>query len=235
MTTSSIPVVLVPGLACSARVWEPVLDVVWSRGPVLVADTRCDDSVEDMADRLLASAPPRFALVGVSMGGYVNFQVLRQAPERVLGAVFLSTSARADTVEQVAGRQAQIRSVEMGGFDALVDAAFPALVDPSHRRDERLLDFWRSMALTVGPEAFVRQLRACARRPDSRSLLAAISCPAAVVHGAGDQLIGPGHGAEIAAGIQGALHTVVPGCGHLPTAEAPAAVSQSIEALLALL
>lgn len=223
---------LVPGLACSARVWEPVLDAVWSRGPVLVADTRRDDSVEEIVARLLAAAPRRFALVRVSMGGYLNFELLRQAPERVLGVVFLSTSARADTVDQAAGREAQIDAVEEGRFEALVDAAFPAMVDPAHRDDRRLLEFWRSMAFTVGPEAFVRQLRACLGRPDSRPGLAAIDCPAAVIHGAVDHLIAPGDGAEIAAGIAGAVHTVIPDCGHMSIVEAPAAVAGAIGALL---
>ena len=88
------------------------------------------------------------------------------------------------------------------------------------------------MASTVGPEAFIRQLRACLGRPDSRPDLAAIDCPAAVIHGAGDRLIGPENGAEIAAGIAGAAHTVIPECGHMSSVEAPAAVAKAIGALL---
>jgi pimeloyl-ACP methyl ester carboxylesterase len=232
VSATPIPTVLIPGLACSARVWEPILDAVWSRGPVLVADTVRDDSFEGIAARLLEVAPPRFALVGISMGGYLSFEVLRQAPERVLGVAFLSTSARPDTSEQIASREAQIGAAEEGGFDSLIDAAFPVMVDPTHRDDEGLLDFWRSMASAVGPERFVRQQRACIARPDSRPDLAAIECPATVVHGAGDHLIEPENGAEIAAGIPGAEHVVIPACGHMSSVEAPAAVGAAVGDLL---
>jgi pimeloyl-ACP methyl ester carboxylesterase len=88
------------------------------------------------------------------------------------------------------------------------------------------------MASTVGPEAFCAQQNANLGRPDSRPLLPAIACPAAVIHGAGDQLLPVEHGEELAAGIAGAQRTIVGGCGHMSTLERPAEVGAALGGLL---
>jgi len=97
----------VPPLLCSARVYESVLDTVWSYGAVTIADTVRDDTIAGMATRLLRDASGRFVLLGTSMGGYVALEVVRQAPGRVAGLALVSTSARADSQDQVAARGRQ--------------------------------------------------------------------------------------------------------------------------------
>src|SRR5688500_2661660 len=94
-----LPVVLVPGLLCSARLFAAQIDALWPFGPVTVADHRRDDSVDAIARRILAEAPPRFALAGLSMGGYIAFAIWRQAPYRIERLALLDTSARNDTPE----------------------------------------------------------------------------------------------------------------------------------------
>ena len=69
--------IMVPGLACSARLYSTILPTVWAHGAVTVADNRRDDTMSAMAQRLLADAPARFALVGLSLGGYVALEVIR--------------------------------------------------------------------------------------------------------------------------------------------------------------
>lgn len=100
-----LPLVLVPGLNCSARLYADQIPVLWRFGPVQVADHTRDDSMDAIAMRILVAAPPRFALVGLSMGGYIAQTIIRQAPERVEKLALLDTSARPETPEQTARRK----------------------------------------------------------------------------------------------------------------------------------
>ena len=232
MATPSLHTVFIPGLLCSARLYDPVLPTAWAHGAVTVADSRRDDTIHAMAARLLNDAPERFVLVGLSMGGYVAHEVMRLAPERVSGLALISTSARPDSAEQLQNRQGQRQSVLDGRFDDLVEAIFPVLPDPANAADEQLRAWWRLMAHEVGAEAFVSQLDAVMARPDSRPGLVAITCPTAVIHGTGDRLITPENAAEIAEAIPGAVLTLVDRAGHMLPQEQPVAAQIALAALL---
>lgn len=223
-----LPVVLIPGLLGSVRLYEPQLPELWRSGPVTVADPTRDDSMEAIGRRILASAPPRFALVGLSMGGYLSFELLRQAPARVARLALLDTSARADTPEQSSARRVQMAQAAAGDFAAVVDAQFERLVHASRRSDTPLREACRLMAEEVGAAAFVRQQTAVMGRPDSRPQLAAIACPTLVLVGAEDQVTPPERAREIAAGIRGARLVTVSECGHLSTLEQPRAVNRAL-------
>ncbi len=185
-----------------------------------------------MAERLLADAPERFALIGLSMGGYVALEVLRRAPERVRAVGLISTSARPDTPAQGAVRREQAAIAQAGRLDEIVESIFPILVDDGVEHDRELRAVWRSMAAEVGAEVFCTQQQAIGARIDSRGLLAAIACPAAVIHGAGDRLLAVEHGEELAAGIPGAQTTIIVRCGHMSALEQPAAVAAALGSLL---
>lgn len=232
MVTSPLHTVLVPGLLCSARLYEPLLPTVWSRGAVTVADNRRDSTVESMARRLLAAAPDQFALVGLSMGGYVALEVMRLAPERVSALALISTSARPDTPQQLIGRREQQRAVAEGRFGELVEQVFPVLVDSGNVGRVDFAEWWRTMAHEVGPEAYVSQLEATMGRPDSRPSLRSIQCPVAVVHGTGDRLIASDNAVETADAIDGCRLTLVSEAGHLIAQEQPVAVAIAVAELL---
>jgi pimeloyl-ACP methyl ester carboxylesterase len=222
------PIVLVPGLNCSARLYAEQVPALWEVGPVTIADHRRDDSVAAIAADVLATAPPRFALVGLSMGGYVAFAIMRQAPERVVRMALLDTSARPDTAEQSERRRGMIALAEGGRFSEVPDLLFPVFVHRNRQGDETLRTIVRSMAEETGPQAFVRQQRAIMTRPDCRPQLASISCPTLVLVGDGDELTPPALSEEIAAGIVGARLVRVPDCGHLSTLERPEAVNRAL-------
>src|SRR5215831_3335503 len=122
-----LPVLLVPGLNCSARLYAEQIPALWRFGPVTVADHTRDDSMETIAARILAAAPPRFALAGLSMGGYIALTMLRQAPERVAKLALLDTSARPETPEQTAARREQVALAWGGRFPEVVDTLFPRM------------------------------------------------------------------------------------------------------------
>jgi pimeloyl-ACP methyl ester carboxylesterase len=124
-----LPIVLVPGLNCSARLYAEQIPALWGFGPVTIADHRRHDNVAAIAAHILATAPPRFALVGLSMGGYIAFAIVREAPERVARLALLDTSARPDTAEQSERRRGLIALAEGGRFSGeLPDLLFPVFV-----------------------------------------------------------------------------------------------------------
>jgi pimeloyl-ACP methyl ester carboxylesterase len=224
--------ILVPPLLCSPLVYRPILDVAWTHGSVTVADTRHDDTVAGMAERLLRDAPEEFALLGTSMGGYVALEVIRQAPGRVRTLALVSTSARRDTPEQLASREHQSRLVEAGDFDRLVDMAFPGVVAERHEKDPALLGVWRATARTVGARVFLRQQRAVMGRADARELLPTIDCPTMVIHGADDRLIPVEMGEEIARSIPGAELVIIEDAGHFVFLEQPEAIASVVAGFL---
>ena len=194
----------------------------------MVADHTRDDSMGAIARRILAGAPPRFALAGLSMGGYICFEILRQAPARVAKLALLDTSARADTAEASAMRRTQMDMASNGRLGEVVEMQFERMVHPRHRSDPQLRETNRLMAEEVGPEAFIRQQTAIMGRPDSRPQLAAIGCPTLVLVGEQDELTPLDRAVEMAHGIRGAELVTVPECAHLSTLERPREVTRAL-------
>jgi pimeloyl-ACP methyl ester carboxylesterase len=227
-STESLPIVLVPGLNCSARLYGEQIPALWRFGPVVVADHTRDASIAAIAARILAAAPPRFALVGLSMGGYIAFEIMRQAPQRVAKLALLDTGARPETTEQSARRQAPMAAARAGDLLTVADQSFVFFVHPSRHGDVALRDVVRAMAQDTGAPAFLRQQQAIMGRADSRPGLSAIRCPTLVLVGAQDQGTPPELAHEIAGGISGTRLVIVPECGHLSTLERPQAVTQAL-------
>ncbi|HLH69166.1 MAG TPA: alpha/beta fold hydrolase [Candidatus Dormibacteraeota bacterium] len=220
--------VLIPGLLCSARLYAEQIPALWRFGPVAVADHTRHHRLDGIARQILASAPPRFALVGLSMGGYLAFEILRQAPQRVAKLALLDTVAYPERPEQTERRRAQIELARQGRLDEVCDLQLPLLVHPARLGDRSLEGTVRLMAEEVGPEAFLRQQAAIMGRPDSRPDLPGIRCPTLVLVGDGDQLTPPDQVEEMAAAIPGARLVVVPDCGHLSPMERPAEVTEAL-------
>jgi len=225
-------IVLVPGLLCSAEAFAPQVAALWRFGPVTVASTLEGNSIEEMAAAILATAPPHFALAGISMGGYICLEIVRQAPERVLKLALLDTSARPDTPDQSSQRLAMVASARTGDFLRLASGALGAIVHPSRKEDAHLRAINLRMAAAVGFDGFVRQTNAIIARMDSRPGLAEIAVPTLVLVGDADTLTPPALAEEIAAAIPCARLTVVPQCGHASTLEHPDAVNAALIAWL---
>jgi pimeloyl-ACP methyl ester carboxylesterase len=222
------PTLLIPGLLCSPRLYADQVPQLWRLGPVTIADHTRDDSMSAIAQRILAWAPPRFALIGLSMGGYLSLEIMRQSPGRVTKLALLDTSARPDTPQQSEGRRTQIELAKAGRLAEVLDAIFPRLVHPKHRADERVRQVLYQMAAEVGVDGFVRQQLANIGRPDSRPGLSAIRCPTLVLVGDSDELTPPDLAAEIANGIAGARLVTVPEAGHASPVEQPEFVTRAL-------
>jgi pimeloyl-ACP methyl ester carboxylesterase len=223
-----LPTVLVPGLNCSARLYADQIPALWRFGPVVAADHTRDDSIAAIAGRILAAAPPRFALAGLSMGGYIAFEIVRQARERVVKLALLDTAAGPETPQQTQARLPRIELAKAGRFAEVEAAMFPLLVHRDRHGDAALKNLVRTMADETGAEVFLRQTQAIMARADSRPTLATITCPTLVLVGDGDVLTPPERAQETAAGIRGARLVVVPECGHVSTLERPQAVNKAL-------
>jgi pimeloyl-ACP methyl ester carboxylesterase len=231
MTTAAVHLVLLPGLVNDARVWRGVAERLADVASVQVADLATRDTMGALADDVLAGAPPRFAVAGLSMGGYCALEIVARAPERVIALALVDTSARPDTPEGRASREGQIARAPTA-LPAIVDELLPKWVHPSRLADPAVADVVRAMARDRGPEAFIRQQRAIMSRADSRPRLAAIRCPTAVICGRQDALLPLEVHEEMARGIPGAALEVIEDCGHLAPLERPAEVAAALRRLL---
>lgn len=227
--SDSLPLVLVPGLITSPRLYAPQLPALWQYGPVVIADNTAGTTAGEIASAILATAPPRFALAGLSMGGYIAMEIMRQAPHRVAKLALLDTTARADTPAQTQRRQEQIAISRAGRFSEIAGQQWPLLVSPANLGNNDLWETVRLMAAETGAGAFIRQQQALISRPDSRPDLAAIDCPTMVLVGEHDRLTPPDLAAEIADGIPAAWLVTIPGAGHLSTLEQPGLVTSALE------
>jgi pimeloyl-ACP methyl ester carboxylesterase len=226
--SSSLPILLIPGLGCTARLYTEQLPALWTFGPVTVADHRHADSMDAIARQILDAAPPRFALAGLSMGGYIALAIMRIAPERVVRLALLDTGARSDTPEASEKRKASIALAGAGKLDEINAMLWPVLVHKDRQGDAALRKIAGDMTLAAGADAFIRQQTAIMTRPDSRPGLPAITCPTLILVGDGDQLTPPALSEEMASLIPGSRLVVVPDCGHLSTLERPQAVTQAL-------
>lgn len=215
--------VLIPGLYADEGLWEAQSAGLADIARVHVADVTRDTSIAAMAARILAAASERFAVAGLSMGGYVALELWRQAPGRVTRMALLNTNAHADSPEKAATRRAAIARARAEGFEAVVREALPQLMRPDTAPG--IVERFVAMALRVGLESYAREQEAIIARSDSRSDLPTITVPTLVAVGEDDLLTPPALSEDIAAAIPGAVLERIARCGHLSTIEQPEAVT----------
>lgn len=228
-----LPLILVPGLLNTARLWA---DQVAALGPgrqVQVADSACADTLGGIAEGLLSAAPERFALAGLSMGGYVAFEVLRRAPLRVDRLCLLDTTARPDTAEASERRRRLMDLAAHKGVREVVPLLLPGFLAAQHQADPSLRQLIAQMAEQVGADGFTRQQLAILARPDSRPDLPHIGIPTMVIVGEHDTLTPLERAQEMADAIPGAVLRVIPAAGHLSPLENPKAVTAAMQEWLA--
>jgi pimeloyl-ACP methyl ester carboxylesterase len=228
----TLPVLFLPGLLCDADLWTAQLAAVSAERPVAVANLAGADSMAGLAESALAAAPQRFALAGLSMGGYVALEILRRAPKRVAGLALIDTSARPDTEEQGRRRRGLLALARTGEFKGVTPRLLPMLLHPDRLEDAALTGRVMAMAARIGRDAFLRQQSAILGRPDSRPDLPRIGCPTTVICGRQDALTPLAVSEEMAALIPGADLVVVEDSGHLSTMEQPEAVNAALAAWL---
>ncbi|MEK0083808.1 alpha/beta fold hydrolase [Benzoatithermus flavus] len=221
-------IVLLPGLLCDHRLFQAQIPALAVHAGVMVADLTRDASIPAMAERVLAAAPPRFALAGLSMGGYVALEIVRRAPERVMRLALLDSQARPDSEETRSRRRGLMQLAEKGEFQGVSPRLLPLFIHRDRLSDTSLTGMVQNMALSVGKDAFLRQQTAIMARADSRPHLPAIRCPTLVLAGREDVVTPPELQLEMAAAIPNATLVLLPRCGHLAPLEQPQAVTRQL-------
>jgi pimeloyl-ACP methyl ester carboxylesterase len=226
------PLLLIPGMMCDARMWGGVEQGLGR--PVHHVLPTGSDSMASLAATVLATAPPRFALAGLSLGGILAMEVLRQAPGRVERLALLDTNPRAEAAEVQARRAGQIARALSGGLAAVMrDEMKPNYLAPGPDR-AGVLDLCMEMALSLGPDVFASQSSALRDRPDQCATLAAFSGPALVLMGAEDRLCPRDRHEQMHALMPQSRLVIIPGAGHLPTLERPAETLAALRDWLAI-
>ena len=225
-------------MMCDAELWHFQIEAFAAGRRVTCVDFGAAASVAGMAGRALrtmerlAPAGEPVAVVGLSMGAIVAFELWRRAPERIAALALLNTNHRADAPARRIARDRQIDEARAGHLYWLLrdelKPAYPGVAEPGGQ----LMDRAMAMGLRLGPEVFVAQSQALRDRPDSRATLPTISCPALVLCGSGDRLCPVRRHEEMAAAIPDARLVVLNGCGHLSTLEQPAAVNTALASWL---
>lgn len=216
-----------PGLACTGALFAPQIAALSGR-ETIVLDTSRDETLAAMAARFLTEAPDRFAIAGLSMGGYLALEIVRQAPARVARLALLDTSAHPDGEEASERRRTLIGLAQSGDLDSVHAGLWPRLVPEERQGDAALEAVVRTMLEDTGAEAFVRQQRAVMGRMDSRPTLPSIRCPTLVLVGEDDAITPPAMAYEMADAIPKAELEVVADCGHLSTLERPEEVNRAL-------
>jgi len=221
---------LLPGMLCDARLWSPVTEALGQHGvPVHIGDITAGASVEAIAAAVMARAPARFAVAGLSMGGIVAFELWRQAPQRIAGMALLDTNPAPESAERRQMRRHQLERVAAEGLQpVVVEELKPGYLGSKVHDPTTLKALIVDMALTLGPAVFRRQCLALQGRPNSWPTLASIAVPALVLCGAQDTLCPPALHAEMAAALPDARSVTLPDCGHLASLERPTEVTAAM-------
>lgn len=214
------PLVLLPGMMCDARMWGDLPATIAPR-PVVHGLPLAGETMAALAAEFLADAPPRFALAGISMGGIIAMEMLRQAPDRIESLALMDTNPLAETPQMQARRDPQIARALAGGLVSVMrEEMKPNYLAPGSDSGP-ILDLCLDMALALGPEVFARQSRALRDRSDQTTTLAAFKGPALVLMGEEDRLCPRDRHDLMHALMPQSRLVVIPSAGHLPPLERP--------------
>lgn len=225
---NKIPLLLLPGTLCNEKLWEHQLAYLKDIASITVGDLTQNNTIEGMASSVLDKAPENFALAGLSLGGMVAIEIMRQAPERVTQLALLDTNPRPPTDAQIETWHKFIRISKEGNFTSITrDYLMPGLIRPANQNTslvQKIID----MAEEVGADAMERQMTALMYRPDALEVLSTISCPVSVMVGEEDSVCPVEMSNEIVREIPNSNLTVIKDAGHLSSLDNPLEVSRKL-------
>jgi pimeloyl-ACP methyl ester carboxylesterase len=228
------PLLLIPGLMCDARMWRhqaAALEPLCSE--IRVADISKADTVTALAEDILKNAPQKFSLAGFSMGGIIAMEIWRQAPGRILRLALLDTNAKNEKPDRLGPRLEQMQRVRAGKLlEVVTEDLLPNYFGKACQNDAELNQEIIDMALSLGPDVFLKQCNALNTRVDSRDTLPTITCPSLVLCGREDRLCPDWMHEQMAAAIAGSSLEIIEHSGHFSTLEVPDAVSAAMKTWL---
>jgi pimeloyl-ACP methyl ester carboxylesterase/predicted ester cyclase len=223
----TVPLLLLPGTVCDARLFEPMLARLGV--PIAtVVDMSGEAATPDLAARILRDAPERFSLLGFSLGGIVALEMIAQAPERIVRLALIDTTSRPDPEANASVRRAAVAKARERGMDGYVDDSWSRLVAPENVLNRELQAVISAMARDAGADVLASQSEVAIHRADSRQRLSAISVPTLILAGEAEQVCPLVAHQEMAEAIPGAQYFTIPKAGHFAPLENPAAVARHV-------
>lgn len=224
----TLPLVLLPGMMCDARLFGPQIAALSSSRHVMLGDITGHDSIPALAHAVLDKAPPRFVLAGLSMGGIVAMEMIAQAPDRIERLALMDTNPLAESPEVQARRKPQIAKAQAGALASVMrDEMKPNYLTQGPNR-AAILDLCMNMAMDLGPQVFIRQSIALRDRPDQKDTLRRLSVPTLVLCGRDDALCPVDRHQMMHGLIPGSVLQIIEHAGHLPTLEQPDATTAAL-------
>lgn len=226
------PLVFLPGLMCDAHLFAGQIAAFSPDYPVSVMPVGHGERLEEIASSLIHVLPPRFALVGHSIGGMIAMELLRRAPERVTQIALMSTTPLAETPQAAADYEPAIIKLKSGRLQEGVEALVPPGTLAAGTGRQVAMAQLMMMAERVGEGAIIRQVRALQRRRDYQPTLRRCKVPTLLMCGAEDGLTPPKRHDYMAGLIPYAALEVIEGAGHLLPLEQPEATTGALRVWL---
>ena len=228
-------VLLLHAFPLDSRMWDVQRKALEGAGHEVVAPELPGPGAEIGFDvwarRVLGDVQGDFVPAGISMGGYLVFELWRQDPKRIPALVLADTRATPDTPEGKQARDDAIRVLGEDGFDPFWEGLAPKLFAPS--ADTAVVSRARDLAAQQEITALTSALLTLRDRGDSRPTLATIDVPTLVLVGEEDSLTPPADAAELEDGIERARLVRIPDVGHLTPLEAPEEFTKALLSFLA--
>jgi pimeloyl-ACP methyl ester carboxylesterase len=212
---------MIPGMMCDGRIFSPQIDELSDSIKISIADISGHSSVEELASEVLKNSPPKFHLLGHSMGGIVAMEMCSQEPSRIEKLVLMDTNPKAELEEVKAMREPQIQAAKQGKLlDVMRDEMKPNYLADTEDK-ERILQICMDMAISIGPEVFIKQSKALQSRLDQQNTLCSIDFPVLLICGSSDILCPVERHELMHSIINDSELKVINNAGHMPSLEQP--------------
>ena len=223
------PLVMIPGMMCDERIFAPQIEELVPKRSVHVADISKHDNISDLAADVLSNAPPKFCLVGHSMGGIVAMEICAQDPKRIEKLVLIDTNPLAELEEVKLKREPQISDALSGKLvNVIRDEMKPNYLASSENQDI-ILNICMEMALSLGPKVFINQSRALQTRADQQSNIQSINIPVLIMCGSEDKLCTVERHEMMHNMISNSELKIINNAGHMPTLEQPSETTEVLK------
>ena len=223
------PLVFIPGMMCDSRLFQPQISEFSKQYLVCITPVIYSDSIEKISFEILRQLPPKFTLIGLSMGGILAMEIIKKAPERVMKIVLMDTNFKSETSETKSKRIPQIKLVNEGKLEAVMKKQILQNYLVKNKKNQKILELCLKMAKELGKEIFINQSKALAARKNYKEILKKIKVPSLIICGRYDRLCPIEVHREMESLIKYSTLEIIPDAAHLPTLEQPSYLNKILK------
>lgn len=218
-------IVLIPGALATKKLWEYQEEYFKDTMRFHHLDVLNCESITEMAERFIKTAPEKFTIIGFSMGGYIGLELTQLIPDRIEKLILINSGAKRLSEKAILDRERSIDLIDQGKFDLLIKFLFKNSIYDCNN-NSHLLPILQKMANQVGAKNYKKQLIAMISKPNQFPLLSKINCPTFFLAGKEDKIMPTKLSDHMATHVNGSQLLYVEGCGHMAQLENPMFVNQ---------